>query len=199
MTPEELTALVKRNDIEGIVLGLSALDERERQALSSTAQKVCRQEKGSYAAELAVMGTSPLSAAKRCRIDNRAALAQVLLDRHPDWLNEWVETRTLAIEWEVLRPLFHAGYLSPADSGRIMSYLVHGLFGDKELITEALVRRPEWREGVYRLFDSDVCPFRCHNGRLDEVGAAWTEARPSSRNREPTQPAQGASRPWRMR
>lgn len=176
MTPEELTAAVKRNDIQAIVGGLSQIDEGRRQALSSTAQNLRRQERGSRAAELAVMGTGPLSAVKKCRIDDGDSLGQVLLDRRPDWLNEWVETRTLAIGWEVLRPLFDAGCLTPASSGRIMSYLVYGLQRDKKPIAESLARRPDWLEGVYGLFDQDSCVFRCYGGKLDELGAAWMKA-----------------------
>ena len=125
-------------------------------------QKLLRKEPYSIA-ELAVMGTAPLAAAKKCRFmhtgqcEIHRAIGQILLDRRPEWLNEWNESQVFHMPWDTLRPLIYAGYLSPATSDRAMQNLMYGLFVDKVPIAETLISRPEWLEGVYRIFNWEPC------------------------------------------
>ena len=56
-----------------------------------------------------------------------------------------------------------------------MQNLMYGLFVDKAPIAETLISRPEWLEGVYRIFNWEPCALHYYQGQLNELGGVWLE------------------------
>lgn len=184
MTPEELCGLIECREVEKLVAALAPLDERQRAALYRAVKPLHRTALETCANRdvvgLAVLGTGPLAAARSYHSISEpefaAAMGQVLLDRHPAWLVEWLDSRWQIAPWAVLEPLFRAGYLSPTMADHVYWIFVDGVGWPAARIVPKLLERPEWLECVYGIFHGDRCPFTYYQGKLQGHGPGWLQA-----------------------
>jgi len=194
MTPQELTALVERQDEAGLVEALSGLPEPDRRALAATAlelRKAALEARGraidvwqrAAHAQLAVMGTASRQEIRKCNFEEHdssmiehfkldASLGRILVDRHPDWLREFVESTYLP--WETVLPVIQAGCVSPVTSDLVLREMFVGLY-ERGGIVDTLIGEPEMLEGVYRAFEIDMDALG-YLGERRERDADWGPA-----------------------
>jgi hypothetical protein len=189
MTPEEFEELLKPRDLDfmytaadGMRLAdaLAGLDERERKKLFKTAKAYWRKlTSGPYLsndyefAGLGVLAVGPLSEARKVEVGffqrQEEAVIKLLIDRRPDWIDDWVSHKLdqdyPRLSWKLLRALVCAGVCRKPDSRGYALVMSWGALRDgdaKVRISERLMNEPDLLEDVWRFFEQDICPF--HDG-----------------------------------
>ena len=196
MTPEELEELVAKADNEGLVKAAARLTASERKKLSSTAKSLFNELNKVYwrgddqsqldrlqaylgkktvrapdqfaTAELAVVAVGPLSHAKKIRGQRNEFLSQILRDRQPDWIDDWVASAIVGefptIDWDTFWSLYRDGLINKPDSEDYLNFMVAWLLpmyqGDASKWNyEAIAAEPELIEDIWRLFEVETPAF----------------------------------------
>jgi len=179
----------------------ASLTEKERKALSTTASKLKTQINRGTAnkdasvelkryleakggnfwntqahsnAIIAVFGLCPFSQLKKTDIyigNNRNVLQQVILDRKPDWLDDWLEwdlsEEFSIVDFSMLRTWIREGICKkPTSDGyiRMFAWTLMAVVQRDDLpsnppITEQLLVEPDMLEDVWRLFEVENQAF----------------------------------------
>lgn len=177
------------------------LTEQERKALSTTANKIktqiyrgvankdasralrnfLAQKKESYRnpppfynAGIALFALCPLSVIKRSDIflaGERDVLEQVILDRKPEWLDEWieddVEKEFSMVTFSMIRKWYGEGIcIKPAADGYIRKFAWEMMWvghdkndPPKPPLSERLIAEPDMLDDVWRLFEIESQAF----------------------------------------
>jgi uncharacterized protein DUF6493 len=135
-----------------------------------TEQGLTRWEHSAFVADLAVLAFCPLSQAKRVDCVNlkepwRDDVIQVLLDRHPDWLDAWIDAkydvRFGHVDWEVLYQLMKAGACQKPRRDEYVAQMARDyLWQVKQdastTLSERLLAEPEFLEDTWRFFEIET-------------------------------------------
>ncbi len=189
MTPQEFERLLKPGGssvmytaADGMRLAeaLAGLDERQRQKLSTTAKATWRElTSGPYSrdkyefAGLGVLGVGSLADARKVAVEylsfQEAAAIKLLIDRRPEWIDEWVrhklEDDYPRLSWRLMRALINAGVCRKPETPGYAASMSGSLmvnFNSQVPLSERLMNDPDLLPDVWRFFEQDVCPF--HDG-----------------------------------
>ncbi len=187
MTPEALEKLVKRGTVAELARAVSGLTEQERRSLSKTGETLYRQitrgditvisrdRTNPYAkASLVALAVCPLSMVKRINLWNvwqeEEALCRILIDRRPDWADEWINLRLDGVQdvltWPIVETLIRVGVCrKPTSDGyiRLMAfyfgYWAPNRAGNTPLSVRLRARPEILGEDVWRLFEVETQAF----------------------------------------
>lgn len=127
-------------------------------------------------AELASLAFCPLSVVRKAdgrysSIDGNEAMAAILTDRRPEWIDDWVHERLegewQGIDWKSLRAMIKTGVCSKPESGGYMYAMVRDLPDSWSLsggkytpLSRKLLADPELlTDEVWRLFETETWAF----------------------------------------
>lgn len=183
MTPEEFQSLLKPDDIRGqytlqdadrLVRAVAGLKEGERKKLAKIAAQFFR-EAAPFSqrefASVAVLATCPLSQARVVRgfLESfEPAALQVLVDRRPAWIDDWVASKLAGQWWEIrwtfLRSLIREGVCEKPRSEGYIRLLAHSLpHAGEQSVSEWLLAEPDVLEDVWQFFQVDIGAFFEHS------------------------------------
>ena len=126
-------------------------------------------------AQLTVLAMCPFSSVKQLTLwyisnDKEHAMVKVLLDRKPDWLQDWLEFRLEkempGLTWDTIRKLVRGGACQKPQSDAYIRLMGAYFFRWKQFknephyaISTRLIAEPDTLEDVYRLFEVETWAF----------------------------------------
>jgi len=204
LTPEAFEKLILHGKLKELVAAVKPLTDKERSSLSKTADTVCSVSRSKWffgtdskkhkklssklhalntksvfeRAQFAVLAVCPLSRVKNSNRwmfrDGLDTTLEILKDRNPSWLDEWVdhqlsENNTLLL-WEVARGLVDAGLIEkPTHINYVRAmvfYFNNWYTNSKKAPLPSIVDRvcaiPGGLEDVYRIFETETNAFEKH-------------------------------------
>ncbi len=182
MTEQKLTKLLKKGDDQRCVAFFKDMSENQRRELAPYCQQwyenlneaawiqinatTYRRNPLFTAAEVAMFATATFAEIKGRPFHTRPTdehVCQLLIDRHPKWVSDWVPTLleepNYWSRWSLIRHLINAGLAKKPDHPNYYLGMISGLrdrFRDGESIEQALLDDPKLLEDeVWRLFEYD--------------------------------------------
>ena len=203
MSPDELIELVKNGPSEKLVAGLAPLTESERKKLSTTAVNLRKELfPKSYVRDetwptvirlkVALLGVGPQSEVQRVHAlhnanfwpepnNDRDFVFQVLRDRKPDWIAQWVnkefEDKDSYPDWRLVRKLIREGVCpKPSSEAYVLKFFLRSIFqGPQKTLKEKLLDDPDVLDDeIWRVFELAPVKATIHMG-LDvaKIAAAY--------------------------
>jgi hypothetical protein len=205
MSPEELIELVKNGPTEKLVAGLAPLTESERKKLSQTAVNLRKElwipnvsfvrdetRPTVFRLKLALLGVGPQSEVQRVQplhvanflhgVDyDRDFVFQVLRDRKPDWIAQWVnkefEDQDSYPDWRLVQKLIREGVCpKPSSEAYVLKFLLSIFYSDgQKTLREKLLDNPDLLDDeVWRIFELAPAKTTIHMGLdITKVAAAY--------------------------
>lgn len=195
MSPDELIDLVQNGPTEKLVAGLAPLTESERKKLSKTAvnlrkelfpKSYVRDETWPtvFRLKLALLGVGPQSEVQRVGAlhginfmpdhlpYDRDFVFQVLRDRKPEWIGQWVnkefEDKDSHPDWRLVRKLIREGvFPKPSSEAYVLKFLLSANFysSPPKTLKEKLLDDPDVLDDeIWRVFELAPAKDTIHMG-----------------------------------
>jgi hypothetical protein len=135
-------------------------------------------------AEFAVLAVGPLTQLKRIRFTDDDLLLEVLRDRRPEWINDWVATSITgefpAISWHVFWTLCTEGLCEKPDTEDYYRFMARTLVGwehqGQPRLSDRLSAEPLLLEDIWKLFEVDTTAFARDWAAYDPTRETWPAA-----------------------